>query len=260
MSDTGGAVHVVRHGHTTVVTIDRPGAHNAVNGAVAAGIEAAVDEVEGDDAIWFGVLTGAGDAVFSAGADLRAAASGGGGSLSTERGGFAGFVRRARRKPWIAAVNGPAYGGGTELALACDLVVAAEHASFALPEGRVGVVAGAGGLFRLPAAVGRARAAEMCATGRPMTAMEAWRAGMVCTVAPLGETVEVALLLARRMALSSPVAVRESLAVIRESEGLDENRAWELSERAIETVRASADQREGIAAFLEKRPPRWAGR
>ena len=159
--------------HVALVTINRPAARNAVNGAVAQGMEAAVRETEADPAIRAVVLTGAGDAAFCAGADLKEVSAGGGAALWTEGGGFAGFVFAPRTKLWIAAVNGAALAGGTEIALACDLVVAAESASFGLPEVKRGLIAAAGGLYRLPRALPRAIALELIATGGRIDARRA---------------------------------------------------------------------------------------
>ena len=154
--------------HVALVTLNRPEARNAVNGDVAQGLEAAIDATEADDDVWLVILTGSGDAAFCAGADLKAVSSGQGQGLRTERGGFAGFVHATRRKPWIAAINGPALAGGCEIALACELRVAVPTARFGLPEVKRGLVASAGGLYRLPRALPQALALEMILTGEPM--------------------------------------------------------------------------------------------
>src|SRR5437764_4501902 len=153
-------------GHTAVLTINRPEARNAVNADVANGMEAAIDRMEDDPDVWIGVVTGEGT-VFSAGADLKAIASGQAGGLSTKKGGFAGIATRQRRKPIIAAVDGPALAGGCEIALACDLIVASRQAAFGLPEVKRSLVAAAGGLFRLPRALPRNLAPEIALTGHP---------------------------------------------------------------------------------------------
>src|SRR3712207_6135663 len=158
--------------HVALVTINRPDARNAVNGAVAQGLEAAVDRVERDPEIWAAVLTGAGPHAFCAGADLKEVSAGRSMTLSRERGGFAGFVRAERTKLWIAAAQGHALAGGLELLLACDLAVAAETATFGLPEVKRSLVAGAGGVFRLPRALPKAIALQMIATGEPVSAAE----------------------------------------------------------------------------------------
>ncbi len=158
-------------GNVAVITINRPEARNAVNGAVAQGLEAAVDRMEADDEIWVGVLTHEGP-VFCAGADLKAINSGEGAQLNTATGGFGGIVAKARTKPLIAACNGPAYAGGCEIVLACDLLVASNEAKFGVPEVKRNLVAAAGALFRLPVALPRNVAMEMLMTGDPIDALK----------------------------------------------------------------------------------------
>jgi len=152
MSETSDAAVLIERAadHVALVTINRPAARNAVNGAVASGLEAAIDQTEADPDIWAVIITGAGNQAFCAGADLKEISAGRGAGLRTERGGFAGFVHAPRTKPWIAAVNGPALAGGCEIVLTCELVVAAEGAVFGLPEVKRGLMAVAGGLYRLP--------------------------------------------------------------------------------------------------------------
>src|SRR5687767_4374322 len=175
-------------GRVAVITIRRPEARNAVNGEVARGIEAAIDRLEEDGDRWVGILTGEG-AVFCAGADLKEIAAGRVGELATPKGGFAGIVTRERRKPIIAAVNGPALAGGTEIVLSCDLVVAAKSASFGIPEVKRSLVAAAGGLFRLPRLIGQTAAMEAALTGDPITADRAYDLGMVNEVVEDGDEV-----------------------------------------------------------------------
>lgn len=160
---TGSEVLYERSGHVATITINRPERRNAVNGDVVTAMTAGLQEFEADTDVWVGIVTGAGEAAFCAGADLQALSQGG--SIWSEQGGFAGFVRYPTTKPIIAAVNGLALGGGFEIALACDLVVAAEHAAFALPEVSRGIVAAGGGLFRLPRRIPPALAAELILTG-----------------------------------------------------------------------------------------------
>lgn len=243
-----------------LVTINRPAARNAVNGAVARGLEAAVQRVERDPEIWAAVLTGAGPHAFCAGADLKEVSAGNGASLSTEAGGFAGFVRAARGKLWIAAAQGHALAGGLELLLACDLAVAAETATFGLPEVKRSLVAAAGGVFRLPRAVPRAIALRMIATGEPIPAAQAAQFGLVNEVVPASEVRTAALALARQAVGNAPVAVRESLGVARQAIALQEAALWEASAAASRRVWATEDFREGPRAFVEKRAPRWSGR
>jgi enoyl-CoA hydratase len=251
-------VRFERHGdHVGVITIDRPEARNAINPEAASGIEAAIDEIEGDDALRVAVLT-ATPPVFCAGADLKAIRDGRRLELSTERGGFAGFVRRQRTKPVIAAVDGPALAGGTELVLACDLVVASEASRFGLPEVERGLVAAAGGLFRLPRKLPPNLALEHVLTGDPITVETAHRHGLVNRVCAPGAAAEQALELAARIASNAPIAVRESRRVMLES-GAGDEQGWQLSAEAAKVAAASEDVQEGIAAFLEKRPPVWRG-
>lgn len=247
--------------HVALVTINRPAARNAVNGAVATGLDAAVRETEADPSIRAVVLTGAGDAAFCAGADLKEISAGSGAALWTEAGGFAGFVFAPRTKPWIAAVNGAALAGGTEIVLACDLAVAAESTSFGLPEVKRGLIAGAGGLYRLPRALPRAIALEMIATGGSIDAHRAHHFGMVNHLAPSAAAARAAALaLAEAVCGNAPVAVRESLQVARLAADLDDDELRRRTAEARARVMQTEDFREGPRAFIEKRPPVWRGR
>lgn len=246
--------------HVALVTIHRPEARNAVSGAVAAGLEAAIDATEADDDVWVVVLTGAGSEAFCAGADLKAVASGRGRDLATERGGFAGFVHAPKRKPWIAAVNGPALAGGCEIALACDLIVASTTARFGLPEVKRGLIASAGGLYRLPRALPPAIAREMIATGDPIPAERAHALGMVNVLAEPDQLLAAAQALAARITVNAPVSVRESLAVARRAFDDDDATLRRASEDGQARNMASEDFKEGPRAFIEKRAPRWVGR
>ena len=246
--------------HIALVTINRPDARNAVNAAVAEGIDAAVKQSEADDGIWAVVLTGAGDKAFSAGADLKAIAAGEGRALSTDDGGFGGLTRAHRTKLWIAAVNGAALAGGCELVLSCDLVVASEKATFAVPEVKRGLAALAGGVFRLPRALPKAVAMELIVTGGVLTAERALALGFVNRLAPHGETRDAALTFAEEICENAPLSVRESLIVARHAYDLDERALWKLSDEAGRRIFKSEDFKEGPRAFIEKRPPRWRGR
>lgn len=247
-------------GHVARITLNRPDARNAVDGGVAERLGALVAETEADDGIWVVVLTGAGTAAFCAGADLKAIAAGEGGRLRTRDGGFAGFVDAARTKPWIAAVNGAALAGGAEIALACDLLVAADTATFGLPEVKRGLIAGAGGLYRLPRALPRHIALELVATGDTLDAARAERFGLVNHVVPQAQALAAAEALAARIAANAPLAVRESLAIARQAHALDDHALREMSRQGLARIAQTADFREGPRAFIEKRAPRWEGR
>jgi len=246
--------------HIALVTLNRPEVRNAVNGAVAIGLEAAVERAEADAEIRAVVLTGAGPHAFCAGADLKAVSAGGSAGLATARGGFAGFVRAPRSKLWIAAAQGHALAGGLELLLACDLAVGAETATFGLPEVKRSLVAAAGGVFRLPRALPKAIALRMIATGEPITAALALRHGLLNEVVPQAAVLEAALALARSVVANAPVAVRESLAIARQAAALDDAALWALSAAASARIRETEDFQEGPRAFVEKRAPRWVGR
>jgi crotonobetainyl-CoA hydratase len=255
-----------RHGHVLLITLNRPAARNAVNLAVTLALGDALEEAERDREIWVVVLTGAGDKAFCAGADLKAVARGE--SLIPEdperaAWGFAGYVSHPISKPTIAAVNGFALGGGTEISLASDLVVAADSASFGLPEVRRGIFAGAGGLFRLPAQIPKKVAMEMILTGEPITAQRALELGLVNRVVPQDQVVAAALDLAAKITAGAPLAVQASKRVangIRDGRVPAEAGFWELSRSESLALRQTADAAEGPRAFAEKRTPNWAAR
>lgn len=246
-------------GHVATLTLNRPEQRNAVNPELAAALGAAMDRLQADEDVWVGILTGAGPN-FCAGADLKALSAGRAAELATGTGGFAGFVRHPRTKPMIAAVRGFALAGGTELVLACDLVVAADDAAFGLPEVTRGIVAAAGGLFRLPRVLPPARALELILTADRLGAQEAHRHGMVNHLVPAEQVLDRARELAARICQNAPLAVRESLAVARQAQLLSDEAGWELSARAMARARASDDAREGVDAFVQKRAARWSGR
>lgn len=262
MTDTSApaVLFEMRADHVALVTINRPAARNAVNGDVARALDAIVAQTEADPDVWAVVITGAGDLAFCAGADLKEVAGGRGNELWTERGGFAGFVFAERSKPWIAAVNGPALAGGSEIVLACDLLVSVPGASFGLPEVKRALTAGAGGLYRLPRALPQRIALEMIVTGDPITAERAHQLGMVNRLAPREQLLDEALALAARITVNAPIAVRESLRVARRALDLSDAELRALSELAMTRVKAAEDFQEGPRAFIEKRAPRWTGR
>jgi enoyl-CoA hydratase len=246
-------------GNIAIITINRPEARNAVNGDVASGIEGAIDQFEADDALWVAILTGRGS-VFCAGADLKAIASGQAGGLATARGGFGGIVTRERVKPIIAACDGPALAGGTEIVLSCDLVVASRTASFGIPEVKRSLIAAAGGLFRLPRVLPRNVAMEMAITGDPITAERAHHFGLVNVVCEPGEAMTSAMDLAARISANAPLAVRASRKVLLEGAGAADEQAWALTNAEFGKVARSEDFSEGPRAFIEKRAPQWTGR
>jgi enoyl-CoA hydratase len=250
-------------GHVAVITINRPEARNAVNRDVAEGVEAAIDRLEGDDDAWIGILTGARTDkgwIFSAGADLKAMTTDPGGMV-TKKGGFAGLVQRERTKPLIAAVDGPALAGGTEIVLACDLVVASRAAVFGIPEVKRNLVAGAGGLFRLGRKLPRNIAMELALTGRlDFPAERAHHFGLVNHLCDEGQAVDRAKELAALIAENAPLAVRESRKIVIEAADQPEEVGWKMSGEGMAKMFGTEDFTEGLTAFAEKRPPVWKGR
>ena len=255
------AVRTERVGATLVITLNRPRARNAVDADVAARVADALEAADFDRDIRCVVLTGAGDKAFSAGADLKALGRGERPlAPGREHYGFAGFVRHPISTPVIAAVNGPALGGGTELVLASDLAVAADTATFGLPEISRGIFAAAGGVLRLPEQLPRKVAMQLILTGEPMSAQDALRWGLVNDVVPAADVLPAALRLAEKVAANAPLAVQASkrLALgIVDGELPHEAAAWERNDAEIAAVGASVDAMEGIAAFIEGRAPRW---
>lgn len=245
--------------HVALVTLDRPDARNAVNSAVAQALDRIVAATEADPDIWTVILTGAGARAFCAGADLKQVSSGGMTGLFTPAGGFAGFVDAPRRKVWIAAIEGFALAGGFEIALACDMIVAARNASFGLPEVQRGLLAAAGGAYRLPRALPRGLAFELLATGARIDAPRAHALGLVSRLAEAGQAVDMALALATEICSNAPLAVRESLAIARVAADLDEAALQTASQEAQARLAMTADFQEGPLAFIEKRAPNWKG-
>jgi enoyl-CoA hydratase/carnithine racemase len=253
------AVERERRGRVEILTINRPEARNAINGDVTAAMAAALDELAEDGECWVVVLTGAGDKSFSAGMDLKAFASGQGAGI-IDSNGFASITRRWFPKPVIAAVNGACLAGGCEIMLSCDLVVAVEHATFGIPEAKRGLIAGAGGLIRLPRRIPRAVALQLALTGDAIDAARAYEVGLVNKVVPADRLMDEALALAELVAANAPLAVRASKRVMLQSADLPENEAWALNDGTFGEIFTSADAMEGAVAFAEKRPPNWQGK
>jgi enoyl-CoA hydratase/carnithine racemase len=246
-----------KQGHIGVIRFDRPEARNAIDSSMCGQFIAAVDDMESDSMIRVVILTGGNDA-FCAGVDLNEFAQGRAGELSTPDGGFAGFVYRDRAQPYIAAVEGPAAGGGFEIALACDLVVASATARFCLPETRLGLIAGAGGVTRLVGAVGTTRAMMITLTGEIIDGHSAFAMGLASVTSAPGLAYEEAVRLAQAIAANSPSAIRESRQMIRLASRVEQHEVLVAQAAARERAWASADAAEGLQAFRSKRAPEWA--
>jgi len=245
--------------HVALVTICRRDARNAVNGAVAVGLDRAVKAIEADPDLWTAILTGEGGVAFSAGADLKEVSAGRMQDLFTPDGHFAGFVKHRRMKIWLAAVEGFAMAGGFEIALSCDMIVASDNSVFSLPEVSRGLIAAAGGVYRLPRAIPRTLAFELIATGDRLSAIRAAELGLINKVTRTGEAVAEAIALAERINRNAPVAVRESLGVAREAYDMSDDALFALGLKAQDRVMTTEDFAEGPRAFIEKRPPQWKG-
>lgn len=246
-----------RRGHIELLTINRPEARNAINRATALALSDALDDCETDDEVWVVVLTGADNKAFSAGMDLKAFATGE--FPITERG-FGGITKRDFPKPLIAAVNGSALAGGFEIMISCDMVVAADHAKFGIPEAQRGLIAGGGGLIRLPKRVPLTIAYEMALTADPIDAQRAYELGLVNRVVPGDQVLDTAIALAERIAKNAPLAVRVSKSVIKQATELSEEASWTVNDDAFGIIGRSADALEGAVAFAEKREPNWQGK
>jgi enoyl-CoA hydratase/carnithine racemase len=260
MSDKKAVLLEKKTDHIALVTLNRPEARNAVNDQVAKGMDAIVKQTEADPDVRVVVLTGSGEIAFSAGADLKMISQGRGSELGTPDGGFGGFVYHKRDKPWIAAVGGFALAGGLELALTCDMIVASEKAVFGLPEVTRGIIAGAGGMYRLPRALPRAIAMEVIATGGRFSAERAIQYGMINKLVPHEKLMDEAFALAQTIADNAPLAVIESLKVARLTYDRAEEELIRLTDEGNAKVFQSEDAREGPLAFVEKRKPVWKGR
>jgi enoyl-CoA hydratase/carnithine racemase len=249
-------VQLSREGRVAIVIMDRPEARNAMNMEMTQQLDATYDELTQDDDTWVVVLTGAGDRAFCAGQDLKEV----GLARPPRPNGFGGITQRDFPKPLIAAVNGFALGGGFEICLACDLVVAEEHATFGFPEVKRGIFAGAGGLVRIGKRLSMAQGLELAMTGEPMSARRAYELGLVNRVVPSGEAVRAAVQLANVICEAAPLSVRLSKRLIRTSVAQGEDELFALQARLGAELRETEDYYEGPRAFVEKRAPQWKGR
>ena len=249
MTDT---ILTERRDRVLIITMNRPEAKNAINGALANGLSAAIEELNPDPGVSAAVLTGAGGA-FCSGMDLKAFARGENiGAITT-------FFQNGPEKPLVGAIEGFALAGGLEIALTCDLLVAAEGARLGIPEVKVGLFAAGAGLIRLPSRVGYGRAMEMAVTGDPISAEEGHAYGLISRLAPPGSAVDVAVELAERIAQNAPLAVAASKKIIRATQGATEEELFEIQGSMFAPVFGSNDAKEGPAAFAEKRSPNWTG-
>lgn len=255
-TDTSPSVHVQRHGAVLVVTLDRPQVRNAMDRATSEALARAMDELDADPTLTVGILTGAGGH-FCTGMDLKAFLRGERVELPGR--GLGGMVQTPPRKPVIAAVEGYALAGGCEIALACDLIVASEAAQFGIPEVKRGLIAGSGGLLRLPRRIPPQIAMELALTGDLLPATEARQWGLVNRLVPAGQALQAALELAERIAANGPLAVRVAKQVMNEAPTWPADEVWARQNALLEQVIASEDAREGALAFAEKRAPRWSG-
>lgn len=240
-----------------LVTLNRPEKHNAINQAIAERMAAIVQEVEADPTLLVVILAANGP-TFCAGADLADVAQGK--KVSTAAEGFAGFVKARRTKPWIAAVDGKALGGGFELLLACEMAVISSTSLLGLPEVKRGIMAAAGGAFRIARALPRAIANEVVATGLPISAERALHFGVVNRVVEPGTVLAAARALADDIAVNAPLSVIHSLQLAGAAPEQSEAALWDMTTRAMQIIGASADAKEGPRAFLEKRAPNWQGK
>ena len=238
------SVHLRQQGAVLVVTIDRPAVRNAIDRATSEALARAMDQLDTDPNLSVGILTGAGGH-FCTGMDLKAF--------------LGGITQTPPSKPLIAAIEGYALAGGCEIALACDLIVAAEDAQFGIPEVKRGLIAGSGGLLRLPRRIPPQIAMELALTGDLLPASQARQWGLVNRLVPTGQALHAALELAGRIAANGPLAVRLTKQVLADSPSWPVDEVWARQSAVLEQVINSDDAREGAAAFAQKRAPRWRG-
>jgi enoyl-CoA hydratase len=246
-----------RRGRVLVITLNRPDARNAVNAALSQALAGALEELDSDESLSVGVLTGAGKG-FSAGMDLKAFVAGE--RPHVEGRGFAGITRRSADKPLIAAIEGFAVAGGLEIALSCDLIVAARDARLGIAEVKRGLVAAAGALFRLPKRIPYHAAMELALTGDFIDGQRAYELGLINRVTEPGAAVDTALELAETIAANAPLALRASKQIVAQAQDWDEAEAWRNQDKIAAPVMTSEDAREGATAFADKRAPEWKGR
>ncbi|MDF1832945.1 MAG: enoyl-CoA hydratase-related protein [Porticoccaceae bacterium] len=239
--------------HVIIITMTRPKKRNAIDGEMTLALDAALNRLEDESDLWAAIITG-GPEMFCAGTDM-AATSG----TPTERGGVYGVVGRTRTKPLIAAVEGVAFGGGFEVAMACDMIVAATNARFGLPEVKRGLVATSGAIFRASRVLPLNIAKQVMLTGTELSPAEGHRHGMVNELCEPGQALQTALTLAAQITANSPVSVQQSLQAIDALASANDNQGWALTAKAKQVINESDDAREGVAAFFEKRPPIWKG-
>ena len=256
-TDTGDPVIMTRRGAVLVMTINRPRQRNAVNRLVSEAMAEALDRLDAEPDLRVGIVTGSGG-TFCSGMDLKAFVAGERPELDGR--GFAGLTERPPAKPLIAAVEGYALAGGCELALACDLIVAAEDAQFGLPEVSLGLIAGSGGLIRLPRRIPEAIALEYALTGARMDARTAHRWGLVNRLAPAGGALDAAMALAGAIAANAPLSIQATKRIVHEARDWTAEEMWQRQRPIAEAVIASRDAEEGARAFAEKRAPHWSGR
>jgi len=242
-----------RHDRVLVITLDRVAKRNAIDAEMTESIDAALNQLDDDPDLWVGVLTG-GTEVFSAGTDMA-----NGSGTPTDRGGLYGIIGRRRTTPLIAAVERIAFGGGFEIALSCDIIVAGADARFGLPEVKRGLIPTSAGLFRAPRALPVHIAKELILTGEPASAERMERLGVVSRVVPAGRALDAALEMAAQVGTNGPVAVSQALQALDRitAGGGDDDLGWEATRSAQDVINASDDRREGVKAFFERRLPEW---
>ncbi len=240
--------------HILIITMTRHAKRNAIDGEMTQALDAALNRLEDEPDLWAAIITGGTD-MFCAGSDMAA-----GSGTATKRGGIYGVVGRTRTKPLIAAIEGIAFGGGFEVAMACDMIVAASNAHFGLPEVKRGLVATSGAIFRASRVLPLNVAKQLMFTGAELSPADGHRLGLINELCEPGSALETALTLTAQITANSPISVQQSLQAIDALTSKNDEQGWELTEKARKIVKSSDDSKEGVAAFFEKRPPVWQGR